>query len=366
MTRPFYAYLLAILVAPFLFGQTQIITPEVVQTGFAVVTPVSGGGVGLAVTETFSEQVGGSLFQATVLPSPLATITSVVVNTNPATGANTGVAIVNSNDAAATITLSLRDQGGNTLSTRTITVDGRQQIPRFVTELFSGTPQLAIPFTGSLVVNSDLAIGVLGLQFVGPSFTALPTSVQLAGVTTFAGGNVGTTTTTIISGVPGAITPTTAITPPITIPSTAIVPISTVPIPSTIPVTTIPSPTIPATTVPATVTVPPQTFAIGTTTQSPATFGTPVSNTTIIGTSPNSTVVASAGLVGLGAFLLPQVATGAGWESQVTVANTSAITQVIRVDFFNATGGPLVIPIGSTIAGVAIPPGGVATFPTGP
>ena len=88
MTRPFYAYLLAILVAPFLFGQTQIIAPEVVQTGFAVVTPVSGGGVGLAVTETFSEQVGGSLFQATVLPSPLATITSVVVNTNPATGAN--------------------------------------------------------------------------------------------------------------------------------------------------------------------------------------------------------------------------------------------------------------------------------------
>ena len=365
MTRPFYAYLLAILVAPFLLGQTQIITSEVVQTGFAVVTPVSGGGAGLAVTETFSQQVGGTLFQATVLPSPLATITSVVVNTNPATGANTGVAIVNPNDATATVTLSLRDQGGNTLSTRTITVGGRQQIPRFVTELFSGTPELVSPFIGSLVVNSDLATGVLGLQFVGPSFTALPTSVQLTGVTTFAAGNVGTTTT-IISGVPGAITPTTATTPTITIPSQPMVPISTVPIPSTIPVTTIPSPTIPATTVPATVTVPPQTFAIGTTTQSPATFGTPVSNTTIIGTPPNSLVVASAGVVGLGAFLLPQVATGAGWESQVTVANTSGNAQIVRVDFFNSNGGPLVIPIGSTISGVVIPPGGVVTFPTGP
>jgi hypothetical protein len=365
MTRPFYAYLLAILVAPFLSGQTQITPQEVIQTGFAVVTPVSGGGAGLAVTETFSEQVGGALFQATVLPSPLATITSVVVTTNPATGANTGVAIVNPNDSTATITLSLRDQGGNTLSTRTITVAGRQQIPRFVTELFSGTPELATPFTGSLVVNADLAIGVLGLQFVGPSFTALPTSVQLAGVTTFAAGNV-TTPTAIITGVPGAITPTTAITPTITIPSTPTVPISTVPIPSTIPVTTIPSTTIPATTVPATVTVSPQVFAIGTTSQSPAAFGTPVSNTTITGQPPNTLVTAAAGVVGLGAFLLPQVATGGGWESQVTVANTSGNTQIVRVEFFNANGGPLIIPIGSTISGVAIPPGGVVTFPTGP
>jgi hypothetical protein len=364
MTRPFYAYLLAILVAPFLFGQTQITPPEVVQTGFAVVTPVTGSGFGLSVTETFSEQAGGALFQATVLPSPLATITTVVVNTNPATGANTGVAIVNPNDSVATVTLSLRDQGGNTLSTRTITVAGRTQIPRFVTELFSGTPELAAPFTGSLVVNSDLATGVLGLQFVGPSFTALPTSVQLAGVTTFAAGNVAATTV-VISGT-GVASPTTATIPTITIPSTPTVPISTVPIPSTIPVTTIPSPTIPATTVPATVTVTPQTFAIGTTTQSPAAFGTPVTNTTVIGTTPNSTVVASAGVVGLGAFLLPQVATGAGWESQVTVANTSVNAQVIRVDFFNANGGPLVIPIGSTISGVTIPPGGVVTFPTGP
>src|SRR6185369_8294275 len=136
MTRPFYAYLLAILVAPFVFSQTPIVvvTPQdLIRTGFAVVTPVTGGGLGLAVSETFAEQAGGTVFQATVLPSPLTTVTSVVVNTNPATGANTGVAIVNPNDAAATVTLTLVDRQGNPLRTSTLTMDGRQQIPRFVT-----------------------------------------------------------------------------------------------------------------------------------------------------------------------------------------------------------------------------------------
>jgi len=372
MTRPFYAYLLAILVAPFVFSQTPIVvvTPQdLIRTGFAVVTPVTGGGLGLAVSETFAEQAGGTVFQATVLPSPLTTVTSVVVNTNPATGANTGVAIVNPNDAAATVTLTLVDRQGNPLRTSTLTMDGRQQIPRFVTELFSGAPELTVPFTGTLVVNSDLATGVMGLQFVGPSFTALPTSTQLVGV-----GTVSASTFAVSNGTPTVVIAGTTGIPSTTIGLTPTIPISTVPIPSTIPVITIPSPTIPATTVPATVTVTPQTFAIGATTQSPASFGTPVSVIPVTtsaagavgGTVPNTLVSSAAGVVGLGSFLLPQVATGGGFESQVTVSNTSAIAQTIRVDFFTSTGGPLSLPIGSTVSGVTIPPGGVAIFPTTP
>jgi hypothetical protein len=68
------------------------------------------------------------------------------------------------------------------------------------------------------------------------------------------------------------------------------------------------------------------------------------------------------GVGGAGALLLPQVATGGGWFSQITIANTSPFAQTVRVDFFNSGGAPMSLSFGSTAPSVVIAPGGVATL----
>jgi len=69
-------------------------------------------------------------------------------------------------------------------------------------------------------------------------------------------------------------------------------------------------------------------------------------------------------LVAASALLLPQIATGGGWVTQITIANTSTVPQTVRIDFFNSVGQPLVLPIGSSLPSVLVPAGGVVTFST--
>jgi hypothetical protein len=68
---------------------------------------------------------------------------------------------------------------------------------------------------------------------------------------------------------------------------------------------------------------------------------------------------------GPGAQLLAQVATGGGWVSRIVIANTSSVAQLIRVDFFNPAGGPLVLPFGSVLTNILVPAGGAVTISTG-
>jgi hypothetical protein len=66
-----------------------------------------------------------------------------------------------------------------------------------------------------------------------------------------------------------------------------------------------------------------------------------------------------------GGFLLPQVASGGGWVSQIMIGNASPTAQIVRVDFFDAAGAPMVLPIGSTIPSLVVPAGGVVVLSTG-
>src|SRR5262245_4616714 len=146
MKRRLYAFLVAIFAVSFCFGQVALAqavvsTVQIIQTGFAVITPLLEGGQGVSVAETFGQVVDGNLFQASVLSSPLVTSTSVVVNVDPSISTNTGIAIVNPNTANATITLVLRDSQGVVIAVRSFILGGQQQISRFVTQLFFGTPQ---------------------------------------------------------------------------------------------------------------------------------------------------------------------------------------------------------------------------------
>src|SRR5204862_2717455 len=131
-----HSFLLATLISSLSFGQvtlTQAVaTPGPLQTGYAVVTPVAGTGEGLSIARTFGQQIGANLFQASVLGSPLVTLTDVVVNVNPLTGSNTGIAIVNPSTFMATVTLTANNQFGSVFATRTITIGPQQQLSQFV------------------------------------------------------------------------------------------------------------------------------------------------------------------------------------------------------------------------------------------
>jgi hypothetical protein len=327
------------------------------QTGFAVVTPTAGIGAGLSVSETFGEQIGINLFQASVVGSSLVTLTDVVLTVDPNSGVNTGIAMVNPNASPATVTLNLRNQQGAIISTRTITLGAHQQISRFATELFVGDPNFAQPLTGLLFISSDLPIGVLALAFSGGTFTSLPVAAQLNGITTPTGVVTTTTTpatiTTPVTSTFNGVTITSAV------PTTTFSPVTPsfngVPIPPTL----LPPPT--ANTPPGTTPITGSASALVTSTSvTPAFATTPPAITT-----PVSTIMfpqVTAGVGGNGALILPQVATGGGWATQITIANITTIVQTVRVDFFNSGGGPLSTPVGSTILSIVIAPGGVATL----
>jgi hypothetical protein len=338
MRRVWLALLAAVCAGSLSFGQvsvTQEVGVDAIQTGFAVVTPLSPGAQGLGVSATFGELITGSLFQASVLPSPLVTLTSLFVNLDPSIGVNTGLAMVNPTDTATTVALSLMDAQGAVVATRTVTIGGRQQLSRFVTELLGG-PGPGEAVSGVLFISSDVPIGVLGLGFNGLSFTALPVATQLSANSVVAlGDGVNTFGTTTIT------TPRTFVfaTPPV------------------VPITGTPPPLV-------------NSMGLG----SPS-AGTPIAAVPVVSTpalAPAATQLNTfgtfpeivSGVGGPDALLLPQIAAGGGWVTQITIANSSPFDQAVRVDFFNSLGGGMALPFGSTIPNLIVPAGGVVVLDT--
>jgi hypothetical protein len=221
---------------------------------------------------------------------------------------------------------------------------------------------------------------VLGLSFNGFSFTSLPVATQLAAnnVTTV-GVNTGIVATAGVSnpittvGVNAGITAVAGLPPGVPSTITAI-PDTITQIPATFPGLVPQQPvlaiTTPLTGIPpfgAVTAVPVTTPLTGVT----STFAT--ANGQIVTTASGATILTpsivvfpavAAGVGGTGAFLLPQVAAGGGWVSQITISNTSGVTQAVRIDFFGSNGAPLPLSTGATIQNVVIAPGGVATITT--
>ncbi|HEX4999319.1 MAG TPA: hypothetical protein VFY29_13915 [Terriglobia bacterium] len=419
-------------------AQQIVVNPNPIQTGFAVVTPLPGSGDGLNVSELFSQEVGGAFYRSTVLPSPLVTLTSVIIASNPNAGVNTGIAIVNPGPGTATVRLILNNDQGGTVGSRVITIGRIQQISRFITELFPDVPVLAGPFGGLLFIEADVPVGVLGLGFVGPSFATLPIATQLNGSSVAIGALTGTTGAatsqfvvtpafpstpftpvsptipTVAPPLPVQITPVSpgafafVPSPPIVFPSTPLAgaisvpglnigfpvspitgpsaplagslsppfptPLSTFPItgPSVnlgsatgiaAPLAGSPTPTLLTSTIPPpTVSITGPSANLGNATGPSAPLVGNVSPTAAggIATMP----VIATGIGGPLSRLLAQVATGGGWVSVVVVANTSAVDQFVRVDFFSSEGGPLQLPFGSSVPALFVPAGGVATVST--
>jgi len=321
-----YSFALAVIAAGLSYGQatlTQIpVSAGTLQTGFAVITPLSGTGGGLTVSEVFAEQIDRSFFQTSVVASPLITLTGVAVNANPAAALDIGIAIVNPNASPAAVTFNLRDQQGLTTAAATMTIDARQQISRFVTEIFFGNPAFPQPLTGLLFISSDVPVAVVALAFNGPGFAALPVASQLSANNVFTVGSPFFSTPAI---------PTTAT-------FTGLPPLSPIP-----PLTTSTGLFTAGTQFSAAPAVGGFSFVVS----SSATFAVPQ---------------LAFGVGGTGALVLPQVVTGGGFGTQITIANTSPFSQTVRIDFFNPLGSPLVLPFGATVSDIVIAAGGVVTI----
>jgi len=111
-------------------------------------------------------------------------------------------------------------------------------------------------------------------------------------------------------------------------------------------------------------TTPTAALAIGTTPTVALAIGTtptPLTITPTFTTFPQINEV-----VQVTAALLPQIAVGGGWVSQITIANSSTVEQTVRVDFFNPAGGPFILPTGASTVNVTIPAGGIVNISTAP
>jgi hypothetical protein len=326
--KSLYIFVFAVCLCSYGFSEVALAenaaTTGSIQTGFVVVTPLSGAGAGLHVSEIFSSQVGNSFFQSSVVASPQVTFTSVVVSCNANIGIDTGISIVNPNSVTARLTVTVRNQSGIMAATRSIVIAPRQQVSTFVSELFAGQIDCSGSFTGLLFISSNVPIAVVGFVFNGPSFISLPVTQQLS------------------VNVIALVNPSPLVNP-------SLMPL----VPSTI--TQIP-PTFPSLVTPESVMA--TTVPLGT----PTGLVTTTSNTGGVAVF-NGAAVTPTPLV-INSILLPQIAFGGGWTTHVNIANASPNPQIVRVDFFNSSGAPMVLPAGSSLPRVLIPPGGVVTVST--
>jgi len=147
-----------------------------IQTGYAVVTPALAA-TGVSVMETFGLRQQNGAIQSSVMPPALVTSAVMFVNESTRLSKDVGIAMVNPNNGVATVTLTVRKNDGTQLLTRTIQIPTRRQVSQFLSDLFAaapGSPSLPAEFTGTVQVDSTVAISVVGIRFRGVNFSALP------------------------------------------------------------------------------------------------------------------------------------------------------------------------------------------------
>jgi subtilase family serine protease len=142
------------------------------RSGYVVVTPDANSTVPVAAA-TFGIVSNGIVqAQAGILPTGLTTSSTLLINVAPSIGRNLGVAIANPGTSANGVTLTLQDANGAAVATATVQIPARQQISRFVSELFASAVGTA--FTGSLRLQSQAPFSVAALRFSGIEFSTLP------------------------------------------------------------------------------------------------------------------------------------------------------------------------------------------------
>src|SRR5581483_6871647 len=106
--------------------------------------------------------------------------TTLIVDAVPAIGRNLGIAVANSSTTSTLINLTLRDESGNAIGFGTsFTLSAHSQVAKFVTEMFS-TSAIGAAFRGSLEIQSQVPVSIVGLRFSGQEFSTVPIPVSSA------------------------------------------------------------------------------------------------------------------------------------------------------------------------------------------
>ena len=139
---------------------------------FAQTSPSTGG---LVVFETFGFGAGTAATEAGVLPGVVSTQTVLYATVSGRLNRNLGVAIVNPGSTAANVTLTLRNGvDGTIISAKVIPVGARQQVSKFISELYSDVSTIPADFNGNIAVTSTTPLAIVGLRFRGPVFSTIP------------------------------------------------------------------------------------------------------------------------------------------------------------------------------------------------
>jgi hypothetical protein len=311
----------------------NLLTPATpLQLGFAVITPASGNGAGLAALETVGNQVNSNFSTSALPAAPLMTQGALVVDlsdgsrsftgpfassllnsnnpnstttgtgattntfngTNSGAGAagrignaaalplfaNTALSIINPNSGTATITFTLNAADGGPVpgGSLTMTLDQLKQVSRFVNEIFTIQASSLTQLEGVLTFRSDIPVAVTALEFRGSLFSTLPV-IDLSTLNTGSG---------------------TAVT---------------------------------------------------------------INSNAAFGATTNPLPLLAPGVGGAGSLLLPQFVMGGGWATRITIANLSNAPQTVRIDLFSSNGSALSTGLdkqsGSTFMNLVVPANGV-------
>ncbi len=289
----------------------QTTPAKTVQTGYAILTPTDGLSGGLLLTGNLLLTMGIQQSQGVFTATPLMNAGALPIIANPASSENTGIAIVNPNSQAVNIMLVLRPAGAAAVPlNRNLTLGAGQQTAQFINQIL-GNETVAPIIPAVLTIVASLPVGVVGFNFEGANFGAVPV-IDLTTVLTpsalaqlngdIANGNRNSETTGTTNGVDG-------------IPSTA---------------------TADSTGVE-------NTLPEGTNSLQSSTIG----GMTVLTAATNSAgrffPNMANGVGGNGALILPQFASNGGWTTAVVISNAAAVQRTFRVDFFDANGIPMSI-----------------------
>jgi hypothetical protein len=150
-----------------------------IQAGWAIVTPMTvttgASSSSLVVFATFGFKRGEETLQAGLLPSDLSKESLMFVSASGKLSRNMGFAIVNPNNTAASVEMTLHDEEGQVIgASKTITVASGNQKAEFVTSVFADRPEVPKDFTGTVSLKSNMAVSMTGLRFRGANFSTIP------------------------------------------------------------------------------------------------------------------------------------------------------------------------------------------------
>ena len=293
--RLFTIVLLIVLPSGILLG--AFVQGTAFRTGFAVVTLVSGNVAGLIATETLKSQTASGTQTAVVGPSALVPSASILVPVGPVGQNTTAIAVANPSTGSGGINLVLTDSAGTVVLNTTVRLGPHQQFSKFLNEFFPTQP---VTFTAPLLltVSSEIPVATVAINFQNGDFAAVPLSSL--------------STPTPVPVQPVAAAPSVA-------------------------------PTMPPSGTAATG------FGLGV-----APPPMPVPTTSFPVTVTTSPVPATDSIGGNSALVFPQVVTGGGWSTEITLGNTSAGNQSVRIDFFRPDGAGT-----GSVTNIVIPARGV-------